>query len=256
MDLFKEIFGLIAGILNVIFYLFPLPYFIKVLEGKISFEETPGVYVTTCYINTFIWFVYGIMTASDQIKISNMLSSIFSFTLIMIYLLFELRKYFVDAVLNFLILLSGSWAVYRALTIVVDDDITCGFIGIATTVFVLASPLLVVYKVCKEKNYHLIQFFKAWTYSLTSLCWIIYAISNKDFYLGVANIVGFFVALIEIGVYIHYKRKYGVGERFSSSMDITTGSGDESKKEEIPIIPVKREDDNEMPVKIINKLDN
>ena len=256
MDLIKEIFGWLAGILNIIFYLIPIPNFIKVIEGKLNFEDTPGVYVTTCYINTFVWFIYGEMTGSDQIKISNMISSIISFIFILIYLLYELKKYFVDSVLNLLILLSGSWAVYRALTIVVDDDITCGYIGIGTTVFVLVHSLVIVYKVLKEKNYHLIKFFTSWIYLLTSLCWFIYSITNYDFYLGVANIVGFLVACVTVGVYIRYRRKYGIGEKFSSSIDITTGSGDESKKEEIPIMTIKTEEDKERPVQIINKLDN
>ena len=169
MNFLQEIFGWIAFILNIIFYIIPIPHFIKVIQGKINFEDTPGVYVTTCYMNTFVWFIYGEMTSSDQIKVSNMLASIISFTFIMIYLLYELKKYFVDSVLNFLILISGSWAVYRALTIVVDDDITCGYIGIGTTVIVLISPLVILYKVCKEKNYHLIQVFSAFIYSLNSI---------------------------------------------------------------------------------------
>ena len=253
MNFLQEIFGWIAFILNIIFYIIPIPHFIKVIQGKLNFEDTPGVYVTTCYMNTFVWFIYGEMTSSDQIKVSNMLASIISFTFIMIYLLYELKKYFVDSVLNFLILISGSWAVYRALTIVVDDDITCGYIGLGTTVLVLISPLVILYKVCKEKNYHLIQVFSAFIYSLNSIFWFIYSIFNKDFYLGIASIIGFFASILQIGVFIHYRRKYGIRQSFSSSIDITTGSGDESKKEEIPI---RSEEDKVIPVKIINKLDN
>lgn len=253
MELIQELLGWIASVLNIIFYLIPCSPFIKVIEGKLNFEDTPGVYVTTCYINTFLWFIYGVMTVNDQIKISNMISAIISLIFIMIYLLYELKKYFVDSVLNFLILISGSWAVYRALTIVADDDITCGYICLGTTVIVLISPLVVLYKVCKEKNYHLIQFFSAWIYLLNTLFWFIYSILIKDIFLAVPNTLGFFVSVLEIGMYIHYRRKYGIGESFSSSIDITTGSGDDSKKEEIPI---KSEEDKERPVKIINKLDN
>ena len=126
MDTLQESIGWLAGCFNVCFYLTPTFNFIKVLKGKVNFEESPGVYVTTCYVNCFIWFIYGDMIFSDQVKISNMIAALINLIFMLIYLAFELRKYFVDAILNTLILITGSWACYRALTIVIDDDRVVG----------------------------------------------------------------------------------------------------------------------------------
>ena len=159
MDTIQECFGWIASCLNICFYLTPVVPFINVLKGKLNFEDTPGVYVTCCYVNCFIWFIYGDMIFSDQVKYSNMISAGICLMLIIIYLAFELRKYFIDSILNTLILITGSWAVYRALTIVIDDDRVVGDICIGTTVIVFLSPIQIMYKVFKEKNYNLIPVF-------------------------------------------------------------------------------------------------
>lgn len=151
MDTIQESIGWIAATFNICFYLTPTFNFVKVLKGKVNFEESPGVYVTTCYVNSFIWFIYGDMIFSDQVKISNMISALINLIFMLIYLAFELRKYFIDAILNTLILITGSWAVYRALTIVIDDDRVVGDICIGTTFIIFLSPIQILYKVFKEK---------------------------------------------------------------------------------------------------------
>ena len=57
MDVIQECFGWLGACMNITFYLSPIMPFINVLKGKISFEDTPGIYVTTCYVNCFIWYI-------------------------------------------------------------------------------------------------------------------------------------------------------------------------------------------------------
>ena len=126
MDTVQEYLGWAACGISVLYYIAPIFPFLQVLKGKLNFEDTPGVFVTTCYINTFVWYIYGDMIFSDQVKYSNMVASGISLVLMVIYLIYELRKYLVDSILNTLILITGTWAVYRALTIIIDDDIIFG----------------------------------------------------------------------------------------------------------------------------------
>ena len=252
MDTLQESIGWLAGCFNVCFYLTPTFNFIKVLKGKVNFEESPGVYVTTCYVNCFIWFIYGDMIFSDQVKISNMIAALINLIFMLIYLAFELRKYFVDAILNTLILITGSWACYRALTIVIDDDRVVGDICIGTTIIIFISPIQILYKVFKEKNYNIIPVFSAIIYLFTCLFWFVYAIFIKDFYLAFPNLLGIILSAVEIAVYINCKRRYpGIGEITTGTIDIVSGGNDENKKEETPI-----KIDEGKPVEIINKLDN
>ena len=253
MDTIQESIGWIAATFNICFYLTPTFNFVKVLKGKVNFEESPGVYVTTCYVNSFIWFIYGDMIFSDQVKISNMISALINLIFMLIYLAFELRKYFIDAILNTLILITGSWAVYRALTIVIDDDRVVGDICIGTTFIIFLSPIQILYKVFKEKNYNIIPVFASIIYLSGCLSWFIYAIFIKDFYLAFPHVLGVILSGVEIAVYVNCKRRYpGIGENGASgTIDIVSGGNDDIKKEETPI-----KIDEGKPVEIVNKLDN
>ena len=259
MDTLQEVVGWIAAGLTVLYYLFPVKPFFRVLKGKLNFEDTPGVFVTTCYVNCFVWYVYGDMIFSDQVKYSKAVAACISLLLMIIYLAYELKKYLVDSILNALILITGTWAVYRALTIIIDDDRIVGKICIGTAIVVFLTPIQILYRVIKEKNYILIPIYEAWAYLFASIAWVTYGVMITDFYVVCPHVMGIVLSLVQIIVYLNFKRKYpAIGDReFSSTIGIETGN-DEPKKEETPI---KIDEDSqpqakEKPVKIVTKTDS
>ena len=260
MDTIQESFGWVAACLTVCYYISPVIPFINVLKGQLNFEETPGIFVTSCYINCFIWYIYGDMIFCDQVKISNMIAAAISLFLMIIYLAYEIRKYIIDSILNALILVTGSWAVYRALTIVIEDDRTVGKICFCTTILVYFFPIQILYKIFKEKNYVLINVYSAWVYLFACIGWVVYGIMINDIYVVCPYVGGIILSLIQIIVYFNYKRKYPtIGEReFASTIGIETSGNEETKKEEASI---KIDEDiqptgKEKPVKIVSKVEN
>ena len=257
MDSLQECVGWGAACLTVLYHLAPIEPFLRVLRGKLNFEDTPGVFVTTCYVNCFVWYVYGDMIFSDQIKYSYLVASCVSLHLMVIYLIYELRKYLVDSILNALIIITGTWAVYRALTIIIDDDRIVGKICIGTTLVVFLTPIQTLYKVIKEKNYILIPFYSSIVYLFASIVWVVYGVMISEFYIVCPNTAGIIISLIQIFIYLNFKRKYPIiGERdISSTIGIETSGMEETKKEEPS---VKIDDDKptrEKPVKIVSKTD-
>jgi uncharacterized protein with PQ loop repeat len=257
MDSVQECFGWAAACLTVCFYIGPVIPFINVLKGKLDFENSPGLFVTTCYVNCLIWYIYGEMIISDQVKISHMISALSCFILIVIYLIFELKKYLLDAILNALILTTGSWALYRAFTIVIDDDRVIGKILIVTTIVVYLAPMQIIYRVIKDKNYIMIPIYSAYVYLFACISWVIYGISINDFYLIFPHVIGTILSLIQIIIFINYKKKYpALGEKeFSSTIGIETTGNEETKKEETKIDDEPSQA-KEKPVKIVSKIES
>ena len=259
MDKVQECVGWLACGLNVLYFLAPVEPFFRVLRGKLNFEDTPGVFVSTCYVNCFVWYIYGDMVFSDQVKMSNLIASCASLCLIVIYLVYELKKYLVDSILNALIIITGSWAVYRALTIIIDDDRIVGKICVCTSIIMFLSPIQILYKVLKDKNYYTIPIRAACIYLLACIAWIAYGILIEDLYVVCPHAMGVILSLVQIVVYFHYKRKYPtISEKaFSSTIGIESTSTDNVPKEESPIqIDENNQKGKEKPVKIISKLDN
>ena len=258
MDKVQEIFGWVATGLTMCFYISPIIPFINVFRGKLNYEDTPAIIISTSYVNCFCWYIYGDMIFSDQIKMCNLIGAISSLVLICIYLAYEVRKYTVDAILNALIIITGSYAVYRGLTIIIDDDAIIGKICNCTSLIVFLSPIQLIIRVIKEKNYNLIPIYTAWVSLASTSCWVTYGAFITDLYVIFPNAIGILLAIIQIIVFLNYKRKYpGIGDRESSStIDIVTTGNDEGKKEESSNI--KEDDENEKnikekPVKIVGK---
>ena len=261
MDNLEDVFGWAALGLNMFIYLTPVLPFLNVLKGKISYEDTPGVLVSSIYVNCFCWYIYGDMIFSDKVKICNCIGAIISICLITIYLVYEIRKYTLDAILNALIIITGSYATYRGLTIVVDDDAIIGKICIATSVIVFLSPAYLIYKVIKEKNnYILIQIYTAWVSLFAYGGWVIYGIIIKDLYLVIPNVIGIVLSIIQIIIYIIFKKKYptfGEREKDTSTIDIeNTGNDDRREDTAIKIDEEIQNNTKGKPVKIVSKLDN
>jgi len=139
----------------------------------------------------------------------------------------------------------------------IDDDRTVGKICILTFFIVFITPIQILYRVLKERNYNLIPIYNCWLSLVFSICWVVYAIYLSDFYILFPYIVYIIISLAQIVVYINLSRKYpAIGQReFSSTIGIETSGNEEIKKEETQVkideeVDVKAK---EKPVKIITK---
>ena len=256
MDKVQEISGWLAMAVTTCSFLFPVFPYLNVLRGRMNYEDTPSFFVISSYINYFCMYVYGDLVFSDQVKYCYLVGSIVNCVLMVIYLVYEIRRYLVDTILNALILITGTWALYRCLTIIIDDDRIVGKICVLTFFVVFITPVQILYRVLKERNYNLIPIYNCWLSLCFSSLWIVYAIFISDFYILFPNIINIILSLAQIAVYINLSRKYpAIGQReFSSTIGIETTSTEEIKNVESQIkIDEDTENKKEKPVKIINK---
>lgn len=86
--------GLIACGLTIILNILPIFSIINFMSKKSNFETIPASKIFTNYANCLMWYFYGRIIFCSPIRISNMIGSIFSLILIVIYLIFELNRYF------------------------------------------------------------------------------------------------------------------------------------------------------------------
>lgn len=257
METLQEASGWVACGLTIVNFIFPIFPYLNVIRGKLSYEDTPSFFVITSYINYFCMYVYGDMVFSDQVKYCYMVGAIINCVLMVVYLIYEIRKFLVDSILNALIIVTGTWALYRCLTIMIDDDRIVGKICVLTFLVVFITPIQILYRVLKERNYNLIQIYICWLSLGYSICWVVYSAFLSDFYIMCPNVINIIICLAQIIVYINLSRKYpAIGKNeFSSTIGIETSTNEEVKKEETQI-KMDEETDvkaKEKPVKIITK---
>ena len=254
----QEIFSWLGTGLTICFIISPAIPFTNMLRGKLKYEDTPIIVVSTIYVNCFCWFFYGKMIEDEKITMPNMIGIISSLILISIYLICEIRKFALDTILNALIIMVGTYILYRALTILIQDNVILSKICNFTLIIVYLSPVQLINRVVKEKRFTLIPIYTAYISLLASSCWIIYGMLFENIIFP--NLVGLLLAIIQIIVYFYYKKKFsGFEERdFSSTIGIESSSSEEGKKEESTCIKIDEDQSNEKekPVKIISKIDN
>lgn len=228
-----------------------LPFF-SIFRGKLRYENAPIFVIVISYINCFIWIIYGNMISSNQIIISNIIGGISSLTLIFIYLIYEIKKYLIDSILNISILILGTIFIYKILIILIKDAKIIEKICITTRLFAFISPIQLVYRVIKENNYILIPILTSYISFLSCIFSVLYGFFIKDIYVVIIYSLGILLALVQFYVYSYYKRKNKNFDENNSTIDFENYS-DEYKKDvnSINIDEKINEKLKEKPVKII-----
>ena len=222
-------FGLIALGLTIISNLFQISSFYYFYENKINFDNIPASKIFSNYSNCLIWFFYGSLLFINEIKFANLVSAIISLILIIIYLFYEFKKYYLDCILNSIIVIIGSMTVYRWLGYIILEKDIVGKICLTTSIISILSQMPDIYKNIKEKNnlsiyitYSIISF-------LTYFCWIIFGIKIGDYYLLISNSIRILFSFFVIIFYIYNNKEIPIlnDDESVASMNIN----EESKKD-------------------------
>ena len=205
LDDYNEILAWIAAGLTMAFYFPKIAPFINVIQGLKKFEDTPILNIIIIYINSLFWFLYGDLLYSEQMRLSYMVSCILCLISIGIYLIFEIKKNIIDMILNLIILVSVSFGIYCYFTINFDDDKFLGKICIISSFIFYLIPLYEIFKIIKEKNAKIIHVYNITIYFFGSLCWFIYGIIDKDYFIAFPFCLGTIIYLVQIMLYNIYR---------------------------------------------------
>ena len=257
---YQNIFGYVATCLSTCFYLSLAVPFLNVLRCKLNYEYTPIIFIDTIYVDALTWYIYADKIVCDQLKLCNTIGACCTLLLIVIYLAFEVKKYTIDSILNCLILILGTLVIYKGLTLVVEDADMIGRICIGTKVLTFIIPIILTFRVIKEKNYRLISLNSTITYMMSCIGWILFGKATFDINIMVPNAIGVFLFFIQFIVYLNFKKKYPTYRGDSSTIGIESGSTefkkDESTTMNMNIDEESQEKAKEKPVKIVTRLDN
>ena len=231
---FPETCGFIASCLTLCYFVITAIPYVRLIQGKVSFEDTPGFYAGITYVNCLCWYIYGDFLYSDKIKYIYLIGAISNFLFIFIYLSYEIKKYKQDAILNGLIILSGTYMIYVGLTIVIDNVDIIAKICFASYSILFLFPIHVIYHVIKYKTYAVIPFYSCLGTLITSLCWAIYGYGITENYVIYPHAIIVILYAIQIFIYLNYKKRYPIyiEKNVPSTIGIEKVENDEVKNDE------------------------
>ena len=223
-------FGWIALGLTVVINLFPIVSFYNFYEKKINFDNISASKIFTNYLNCLIWFFYGSLLFINEIKIANFISAIISFILIIIYLIHEFKRYYLDCILNCIIVIIGTMTAYRWLGYIIIENDIVGKICLTTTIISILFEVPDIYTIIKEKNNLSIYINYSIASILTYFFWIIFGITISNYYLLIANSIRITCSFLFIILYIYNKKERPI---FNDDESVDSMNINEEPKKEI-----------------------
>ena len=203
----QDIFGWAATCLTALFYVSLITPFFKIFKGEMKYQDAPIFVIYVSYINCILWVIYGNIIFSSQIRICNIIGSSSTFILIFIYYSYEVRKNILDTILNAIIVIYGTFVFFNYFTVIITDNANIiGNFCIFAKFCVFISPIQLIFRVIKEKNYLLIPIYAAIVSFFASFCWVIYGFYIKDIHVIIPNTVGIILGITQFYVYFHYKK--------------------------------------------------
>ena len=204
-ELTQEFLGWTAFGFTLYFYYKPAISFYNMIKGKISLDDTPAPLVTLTYISCLCWYIYSDLLISTQIHVITLIGIISNGALILIYLFYEAKKFLSDAILNALIISSGSYLIYLVLSVMLEDDENIGKITVGASCLLSIFQMITIHKILKERSLSSIPIFNAWLTLITCTLWGIYGFMISEFFVIVPQIVFGIFSSIQIFIYAHYK---------------------------------------------------
>ena len=201
----QEIIGWIAFSFSLYFIIKPLVTFYKLVKGKIPLDQTPITFVSLFYISCFCWYLYSDMLYSTQIRLINLIGIISNGFLIIIYLIHELKNFFIDSVLNLLILISGSYLIYLTLQNIVENEETIGKICLGIVSLLSFFQIRTIIKIKNDKNINTIPICQAWYTLITVSIWGCYGYMIGELYVVFPQILFGICSFIQISFFAYYK---------------------------------------------------
>lgn len=236
MDGIRDTIGWAGTMLSMFFYFYPAIPFLYLYQGKLNYEETPAFIVSSNYVSCFCWTIYGSIIGSEPLQICNLIGTLLNLVLICFYLFHEIKKYRDDAITNAIILVLGSFAVYKGFNSMnyFENTNSIGKICIITSLAEYIYPIQLIYKVLKEKKYNLISINTEYISAMAYFCWFLYGITLFNIYVIIPNIVGIGISGIQIYIFNNFKTGRNIPEEKESSptIGIEKTKASEGKKED------------------------
>jgi len=232
----ENIFGWVAASCSVSYFLTLAFPFLKVLLCKLNYEDSPITKVVTIYLDCLTWFFYSKKIQNEPLCICNIIGGIICLSSIFIYLIFEVRKYTVDTILNTLILIVGTLIIHKCLQEIVEESKTVAKFCVIAKIITYYIPTTTILRAINEKNFLHISIINSLTWLTSCIGWAVFGKLINNIYILASNLIGIIISLIQIVIYFNYRQYYRLGKPTSViSTDIGDSNNNRFKNENIQI---------------------
>ncbi|XP_073137459.1 bidirectional sugar transporter N3-like [Henckelia pumila] len=242
--------GILGNLVALMVYLAPLPTFYRIVKKK-STEGFHSVPYVVSFLSSILWIYYG-MTKSNIILLItiNSIGCLIEATYIAIFITYSPKKAKILTI-KLLVLLNlvgfGSVVILTQFLVKGSERVhVLGWVAVALSASVYIAPLSIMKQVIRTKSVEFIPITLSFALLLNAVMWFSYGLLLKDFYITAPNILGFIFGVLQIILYVIYKKytPQGQKEKLPTTVKpIATATSE--------IHPISSDDSGPMPVEIV-----
>ena len=202
-------FGWVGTVISTIFYVTgPAPPYFKLIQGKVSVNDVPGLLLVFTYFNCILWVCYGMRDNQFVVWLPVFIGGIATLIYISIFLIFYFKKKILHSCVSIILVLNLTFEVFWVFYVMIKRVRLIGMICVVFNILMCAGTLEKFSRVIKSHNYNLIPILSTFIMLINNICWVIYGIGYGDLNLIVPNSLGVCFQVVAICLYTYCRLRY------------------------------------------------
>ncbi|KAL6850050.1 hypothetical protein ACP4OV_020677 [Aristida adscensionis] len=205
------IIGVIGNVISVLVFLSPIKTFWRIVRSGSTEEFESAPYVFTLF-NSLLWVYYGVTKPDGYLVATvNGFGAVMEAIYVVLFIIYAVdgATRFKTARLAAALDIGAFGVVYAVTTFAISElelrVMVIGMICACLNVLMYGSPLAAMKTVINTKSVEFMPFFLSFFLFLNGGIWALYALLDRDIFLGTPNGIGFFLGTIQLIVYAIYK---------------------------------------------------
>ncbi|XVF11468.1 hypothetical protein REPUB_Repub08aG0030400 [Reevesia pubescens] len=191
-------------------YLAPLPTFVRVYRKK-STEGFQSIPYVVSLISAVLWIYYSTLKSNAYLLMTiNSIGCVVEIIYIIVFIIYAPKKTRILTLKLLLLSNFGGLLLIFLLTHFFSKGTTrihiVGWFCVVLSSGVFAAPLSIMRLVIRTKSVEFMPFTLSFFLTLSGIMWLVYGLLLKDFYISLPNIVGVVLGIIQMVLYVVYKK--------------------------------------------------
>ncbi|XP_030542172.1 bidirectional sugar transporter SWEET12-like [Rhodamnia argentea] len=204
--------GLLGNLISFVVFLAPVPTFYRVCKRKSTegFQSVP--YVVSLF-SAMLWIYYASLKSESNnflLITVNLVGCVIETIYVALYLAYAPKKARIFT-LKLMVMSFGGFFSILLLSHFLTKGSTrvqlLGWLCVGFSIIVFASPLSVMRIVISTKSVEFMPFTLSFFLTLSAVTWLLYGLFLKDIHVAVPNVLGFILGVLQMGLYLTYRRR-------------------------------------------------
>ncbi|XP_072976182.1 bidirectional sugar transporter SWEET16-like isoform X1 [Typha angustifolia] len=226
MEALLFLIGVTANVISILVFCSPIKTFWRIVKNKSTEGFEPAPYAITL-LSCSLWSYYGVSKPDGLLIVTvNGIGVAFEAIYVTLFLTFAAPPLRAKTCILVAILEVGVLgAVITATSLAFHGStrlMVIGFLSAFLNVLMYGSPLMSMQTVIATRSVEYMPFLLSFFLFLNGGIWTIYAILDKDIFIGVPNGIGLFLGTIQLILYFYY---------------MNSNSNEEGRPEEALLVP-------------------